>query len=190
MGDRKHNRRTVFVICDNCGKEFEKVASEVTRNALKNRHNYCSKECSIKGAAKTRTGLKRGPATGKALEHIHEICNNRRDEYTPFRYTYRTIKARYKDVDVTINDLVEQWEKQRGVCPYTGFQLVLPENGNINKIDFFHRASLDRIDSSKGYVVGNIQYISTPINLMKQSQSDESVRKFLREISEYTSKLT
>ena len=88
-----------------------------------------------------------------------------------------------------MEDLKETWEKQNGVCPYTGFKLILPENSNLNEIDFFHRASLDRIDSSLGYIKGNIQFISTPINLMKQTQSDANAKQFLKEISSYTSKL-
>lgn len=183
--DRKHNRKTVMVKCDCCGKMFEKVESEVKRNAEKGRHNYCSRECTGKGLSSVRTGKKRGPATGKALEHLKEIQGNRRDPYTPFRYTYRCIMRRYQEVNVTIDDLVEQWEKQSGICPYTGYKLILPENGNVGKIDFFHRASLDRIDSSKGYIKGNIQFVSTPINLMKQSQDDVAVKNFLKDIAKF-----
>jgi hypothetical protein len=43
--------------------------------------------------------------------------------------------------------------------------------------------SLDRIDSSKPYEVGNIQFISTPINYMKNSMSDEQTKTYLRVIS-------
>lgn len=186
--DRKFNRKTLFVTCDYCGKVFEKVASEVKRNLEKGRHNYCSRECAGKATTNRQTGKKRGPADEKLLEHLKEIQGNRRDEYTPYRYTFKCIKQRFQDVDVELSDLMEQWNKQNGICPYTGIKLILPEHGNIKDVDFFHRASLDRIDSSYGYIKGNIQFISTPINLMKQSQTDESVKKFLKEISEFTSK--
>lgn len=187
--DRKRNRKTVTVVCANCKKTFEKVKSEVVRNAKKGRNNYCSRECAVKGAVKTRTGVKRGIATDEQKNHLLEICGNRRDEYTPYRYTFRTIKARYKEVDITIDDLIEVWKNQNGKCPYTGYDLILPENGNLKKIDIFHRASLDRIDSSKGYVKGNIQFVSTPINYLKSDKTDEEVRKFLKDISEYTMSL-
>lgn len=181
--DRKLGRKTVFVTCDCCGKVFEKVESEVKRNTEKGRHNYCSRECVGKATTNRQTGRKRGPASGSALEHLKNICGNKRDKLTPYRYTYRCIKKRFQDVDITIDDLAEQWEKQNGICPYSGFKLILPENGNVKNIDFFHRASLDRIDSSKGYVKGNIQFVSTPINLMKQSRSDEEIKNFLMEIA-------
>ena len=180
--DRNRNRKTVTVVCANCKKTFEKVKSEVVRSAKKGRNNYCSRECAVKGAVKTRTGVKRGIATDEQKNHLLEICGNRRDEYTPYRYTFRTIKARYKEVDITIDDLIEVWKNQNGKCPYTGYDLILPENGNLKKIDIFHRASLDRIDSSKGYVKGNIQFVSTPINYLKSDKTDEEVRKFLKDI--------
>lgn len=185
---KNYGRKVVKVICDNCGCEFEKPQSEFTRNIKLGRKNYCSRKCAGEATAKRQTGKKR-KLTEKLLEHLQEICDNKRDEYTPYRYTYGCVKKRFKEVDIEIEDLVEQWEKQDGICPYTGFKLVLPEYGNLKDIDFFHRASLDRIDSTKGYVRGNIQFVSTPINLMKQSQSDESIRKFLKDISDFTSKL-
>lgn len=185
---KNYGRKTIKVVCDNCGCEFEKPLSEFTRNTKLGRHNYCSRKCAGEATAKRQNGKKRGPATGKSLEHLKEICGNRRDEYTPYRYTYRCVMRRFQDVDIEVDDLVEQWNKQNGICPYTGLSLILPENGNIKNIDFFHRASLDRIDSEKGYVKGNIQFVSTPINLMKQTQSDADVKKFLKEISDFTSK--
>ena len=183
------NRKLGTVKCDNCGKEFQKPQSEINRNAKLGRNNYCCRACSAEGARNTRLNLPYKPASEKMLEHLKDICGNHRDDYTPFRYSLRCAKRRFKDVNVTLEDLKETWEKQNGVCPYTGFKLILPENSNVNEIDFFHRASLDRIDSSLGYIKGNIQFISTPINLMKQTQSDASVKQFLKEISSYTSKL-
>lgn len=187
----KHNfnRKLGTVKCDNCGKEFQKPQSEINRSIKLGRNNYCCRECSIEGARKTRANLPHKPASNKLLEHLKHICGNQRDAYTPFRYSLRCAKRRFKDVNVTLDDLKDVWEKQNGICPYTGIKLILPEDSNINQIDFFHRASLDRIDSEKGYVKGNIQFISTPINLMKQSQTDLDVKNFLKEISNYTSNL-
>lgn len=189
MTPRKQTRKLGTVVCDYCGKEFQKPQSEINRNLKKGRKNYCSRECSAKGAGKTRSELPYKPASESMLKHIKEMSKNHRDDYTPFRYIYRCINRRFKETDLTLEDLKELWEKQGGVCPYTGFRLILPENSNIHSIDFFHRASLDRIDSSIGYIKGNVQFVSTPINLMKNSQTDYNVKKFLKEISSYTANL-
>lgn len=189
MDKYKNQGKLVKVICDNCGKEFERPLKEVKRIQSKGRHIYCCRGCVSKGLSKIRNGVSKGPASEKMLEHIKKICGNRNDEYTPFRYSLNCAKRRFKDVNITLDDLKEVWERQNGICPYTGYKLILPEYSNVNKIDFFHRASLDRIDSSKGYIKGNVQFISTPINLMKQSQTDLDVKHFLKEISNYTSNL-
>lgn len=61
------------------------------------------------------------------------------------------------------------------MCPYTKLKLVLPSQDNKD-IPFGHLASLDRIDSSKGYIEGNVQFVSTPINYMKNTMSDSETR--------------
>lgn len=99
------------------------------------------------------------------------------------RYSLRCAKRRHKGCTLTLEDLQEQWELQQGVCPYTKLKLTLPEDGNVATLDVSIRASLDRIDSSKPYEVGNIQFISTPINYMKNSMSDEQTKTYLRVIS-------
>lgn len=189
MQPRNYKRKLITVVCDNCGKEFLRAESEVKRILSKGRHMYCCRECVSEGTSKIRKEMEHKPASDKLLEHLKHICGSRRDEYTPFRYTYNCVKRRFKDNEITLNDLKETWEKQKGICPYTGLKLILPESSNVNEIDFFRRASLDRIDSSIGYVNGNIQFVSTPINLMKSTKSDLEVKKFLKEISNYTSKL-
>lgn len=66
---------------------------------------------------------------------------------------------------------------------------VSTESWLLRRLYFFHRASLDRIDSSLGYVKGNIQFVPTPINLMKTTKSDKEIRLFLKDISKFTSSL-
>lgn len=44
---------------------------------------------------------------------------------------------------------------------------------------------LDRIDNTKGYIVGNVQWVALGINYMKLSKTDEDVHKLLRLVLEY-----
>ena len=48
-------------------------------------------------------------------------------------------------------------------CALTGFPI---QAMNIN-----NNASLDRIDSSRGYVEGNLQWVLAEVNMMKQHYS-------------------
>jgi hypothetical protein len=45
-------------------------------------------------------------------------------------------------------------------------------------------ASLDRIDSSKGYVKGNVQFVSAILNYAKLDMKEEEFREGLREMFE------
>lgn len=58
------------------------------------------------------------------------------------------------------------------LCPYFGEPLTF----GFGKSPM--QASLDRIDSSKGYVIGNVQVISYMANLMKSSATVDQLIKF------------
>ena len=79
---------------------------------------------------------------------------------------------------------------QKGLCAYTRRPLILPtvpvkcgRNFTFAKgINMAYAASLDRIDSSQGYVPGNVQFICRFINLGKQDLTDAQVREFIADV--------
>ena len=73
--------------------------------------------------------------------------------------------TKMKEVSVTIEDLDDAWERQEGLCALSGVKLNLQKNGR--------NASVDRIDSDKGYIKGNIQWVHKYINKMKQDLPDD-----------------
>ena len=84
--------------------------------------------------------------------------------------------------NLTLEDIKNQWDEQNGICPYTNFNLKLYKPKET--CEYHLRASLDRIDSSKGYVKGNIEFISLPINYLKSDQlSKNEVFELLTRIS-------
>ena len=72
----------------------------------------------------------------------------------------------------------EQWEKQNGICEFSGINLILSSYKKIDK-SLIYAASLDRIDSSKGYIKGNIRWVSRSINYMKNTMSDDMVNELI-----------
>lgn len=179
------NRRLVTFICDNCGCEAQKPQSEYNRNIKLGRKNFCCRKCAFEYGQRLH---KDDPLTDKQiqnLQQIREYAGNRRDEWTPYRYSLRNARKRFKEFNLTLEDLKQVWEQQKGICPYTGLKLELPTYSKCKNI--WYRASLDRIDSTKGYVVGNVQFISTPINFMKSTMSDLETKQYLKLISSYTS---
>lgn len=73
---------------------------------------------------------------------------------------------------VSIEYLWQLFEKQQGKCALSGINIEFKKFGY--KIDRkTQTASLDRIDSSKGYIEGNVQWVHKRINRMKGNMTDE-----------------
>jgi hypothetical protein len=89
-----------------------------------------------------------------------------------FNTLCRNAEIRRKDisVDLTIEDLQEVYEEQGGLCFYTKLPL------SFTKCDIKGTASVDRIDSNKGYTRDNIHFVHKDINRMK---SDLTESRFL-----------
>lgn len=174
MKKYKQHRKLITCICDCCGKAFEKPLSEYKRNISLKRSNYCSRSCS--GKACNKNSKNKGNPNSL-------IANNRKDIYTPFRYYYRNAKRRYCEFDLTLEYLKELWESQKGICPYSGVKLNLSTYTGL-KNNPIYSASLDRIDSSKGYVKGNVQYVSICMNYMKCQLTHEQTIKLCQLIAD------
>ena len=170
-------RKLVSCVCNFCGNTFDKPKSESDRNAKFNRPNYCNRTCSGK------SNLKNIKNNIKYDISIHS--GNKKDEYSDFKYHYRNIKKRNKDIEISIEDLKIVWDDQNGVCPFSGIKLEL--NRPKNRI---YSASLDRIDSSKGYIKNNIRWVSRPINLMKNDMLDSEVWELCENIKTFLMKKT
>lgn len=166
---KNKGRKLGTCCCNNCGIEFQKPQSEINRNKKLGRQNFCSRTC---------VGLNNVKNFGDRRNNydISKHSGWRKDEFTKFRYHFRNIKSRNKEIDITIEDLRNVWEKQNGFCPYLGIKLTLNSYGKIKK-DPITSASVDRIDSSKGYVKGNVQWISRSVNFMKSDMTENELLK-------------
>ena len=171
MDMKKTKYKMGLTICKNCSKEFEKPLTEIRRNEKLSRPNFCSRTCVGKNNSKN-FGDRRNNYD------ISQHSNNQLDGYTKFRYHYRNIMKRNQEVNITIEDLKNQWDEQNGVCVFSGVKLELSSYTKIEKDPIFS-ASLDRIDSSKGYITGNIRWVSRTVNWMKNNMMDENVWKFI-----------
>lgn len=75
-------------------------------------------------------------------------------------------KTRKIEFNITPLDAWNLWLKQKGFCAITKIALTLPAKAREQSKA---TASLDRINSSKGYTIDNIQWIHKDINMMKNS---------------------
>lgn len=160
----------VEVNCDNCGKSFLRASREVKRSLKKGRKSFCSRTC----VGKNNTG-NFGENLNRSTEHLKGYTTA--DEFTGFRWHLRKANQRNHECDLTLEYLKELFEAQEGKCKYTKVKLNHPKYRCKN--NHIYTASLDRIDSTKGYVKGNVQFISIAMNHMKSSMSESETYKLL-----------
>lgn len=74
----------------------------------------------------------------------------------------RGAKRREIEFAITMSDIIIQMIRQNGICSLSGRKINLADK----------TASLDRINSDLGYVLGNIQWVHKMINTMKMHFSE------------------
>lgn len=169
----------IKVKCYECENEFDKSLAEYNRSKKINRPHFCSRSCSTIHRNKNLPS----ETYQKKCYKIKNHADNRRDEYSPFRAylgKYRFSNIRHKN-ELDVEYLKKLWESQNGVCPYTGLKMLLPQT-SADKICSPKKASLDRIDSTKEYVKGNVEFVCMAINLAKNKFSKKDTLEFLNEI--------
>jgi len=84
--------------------------------------------------------------------------------YNIIKGSLRVRTSRNKlEVNITKEYIYNLFLEQEGKCKLSGLPITLPKRWRERKFT----ASLDRIDSSKGYVVGNVQWVHKHVNVMK-----------------------
>ena len=87
-----------------------------------------------------------------------------------FAHKYKTgAEIRGLEFSVSFDDLADLLIDQDFQCALSGEPLDTMEVSN--------NASLDRIDSSLGYIEGNVQWVTSQVNMMKQAYSQEEFIK-------------
>lgn len=75
-------------------------------------------------------------------------------------------KDRNLEFSITIEDAWNQFVGQNKQCALTKLPLLLAPVRRLSKMGF-QTASLDRINSQKGYIIDNIQWVHKDVNVMK-----------------------
>jgi hypothetical protein len=96
---------------------------------------------------------------------------------------YRIQKSALKrqiDFVISIDEAWELFEKQNRKCALTQIPLTFQKS----TVEFDGTASLDRIDSTKGYVAGNVQWVHKEVNLMKNQLTQERFVELCQKVAE------
>lgn len=104
-----------------------------------------------------------------------------------FGYIKDGAAFRNLEFNITIESIWSLFLKQQGKCALSGFELAF---ANSTKTKKNRTASLDRIDSTKGYNEDNVQWIHKDINMMKQELNQDKFLKLCRLVIDKNNNIT
>lgn len=114
--------------------------------------------------------------------HIENMSNIRTENgqvgeltKTEFTRLKKSADKRGYEFNVSIEYLWKLFENQNKICAITG-----------DIINDFKGASLDRIDSSKGYIEGNVQWTTYQANVSKHVMTMTQLYEFCKKVLDYT----
>jgi hypothetical protein len=93
-------------------------------------------------------------------------------------------RRRSIEFDLTVEGVWQKFLEQEGRCALTGEKLFFSSSST----SWDGTASLDRIDSSKGYFLGNVQWVDKAVNKAKQDLSDEEFVELCCRVVKYNRK--
>lgn len=161
-----YKRPTSAVVCNDCGKEFKKENRAINQTIKRNGGlHYCSKVCAGKGNAKVQY-----------------------KDITPFNSMFSVIKRRCIQKNLEFDLDMEYlkhlyYEVQKERCAISNVEMKLPIRRRNNYEDKnIYAASIDRIDNSKGYTKGNIQFTVLGVNYMRNTFLTEDAQTLIKDI--------
>ena len=146
--ERKSGGIRYKCLCD-CGNTHEVFATHLRRGLIT--HCGCSR---VKGAKHHQwSGV--GEISGEFWwSHVVRNANGSK---------LNNRERKPKELTLTIQEAWNLFLNQNRKCALSGIELTFPSKWK----DKSWTASLDRIDSSKGYVLGNVQWVHKDVNIMK-----------------------
>lgn len=182
---RKNNRNCYKCQC-NCGNIIKKTSQELFYEM----NTQCV--CTIKNKDiqniindyKNYTTLKElGKKYNLSPKKIHKILTvnkikirdgaSKKEYNIPGRLWRQCIygaQQRNLDFSITKEYISSLLISQNYKCALSGVKIKFPIRGEKRSAI---TASLDRIDSSKGYIVGNVQWVHKRVNIMKMNMTDD-----------------
>jgi hypothetical protein len=171
-------------VCRSCKKDYRNVSVEEKYNIYKNADNkWCSK-CSGCGVEQPYTrrnhaieSEKEDRQCRKCTQSAKKFSNNQ--HVGPKQRLYnkfsKSAKARRLEWDL---DLDTMFNNYGGKCALTGWE-INTEYGNCT-------ASLDRIDSNKGYTKDNVQWVHSMVNMSKNKLAQDKFMKVCKAVANKT----
>jgi hypothetical protein len=153
------SRRTLWACKCDCGKEFKSTIYDFIRGHKKSCGCYLY-------------------ATGANSPQWRGFGDISKNDWTGLK---RGAKDRNLIFNISIEYAWELFKQQNNKCSLSD---ILLEFSTVSK-EHEQTASLDRIDSSQGYIRGNVQWVHKHINVMKQDMSDDTFIWWCKKVASF-----
>lgn len=100
-----------------------------------------------------------------------------------FSNMIRAAKDRELEFTLTKEYITELYLEQNGKCAISKLDIIFAPTSKEH-LQCGSTASLDRIDSSKGYIIGNVQWVHKRINFMKSDMTQSEFVAFCKAVAE------
>lgn len=92
--------------------------------------------------------------------------------------------------DVSIDDWMAQYEKQKGFCALSGIEMTWEYSADgdsefYTSVKYPYNISPDRIDSNRGYTKDNLQFVCNRVNAMKNNMPMDQFIDFCKKVVDF-----
>lgn len=136
------------------------------------RQKFCCSKCRASYGFKNKTEEQKERYKQSSIISFKKRRSERPEAHIYFRVK-TSAKKRGLPFDLELDDIeIPEY------CPLLNIKLEYTSSGKAK----YNTPSVDRIDSSKGYVKGNVWVISNKANIMKQDVSIEMLKTFCKNV--------
>jgi len=174
------------------GDKFEYwTVTDNTLIEIKNRHYgvLCKCKCGVESVVRV-SALQSGKSKGcqcRAFDKMREIRTYVGEISDTFwSRIIKSAKLRNYKFEITKEYVWELFLRQKNKCALSGLDIKIERSINRKKGCSNITASLDRIDSTKGYIEGNVQWVHKDVNYIKQDLSEEYFKELCQSITNKT----
>ncbi len=104
-----------------------------------------------------------------------------RDLYS--KHKSATVKKAKHEWTITVEDVIACWDFQKGRCALSGVYMTHHHDRGERK-EF--NASIDRIRSTEGYTIDNIQLVCARVNIIKNNLDEASLYWWVKNIYDFS----
>ena len=187
IGNYVEHKRHWILKCQDCGYEKSWPGTDIRRGFLGEKCDGCrekrstatTKECSDCKKVLPKSDYYANKDHYDLLAVCCKVCSKKRRKVIIEMISGAKKRAKKKGISFNLTGefLKELNTKQQGKCVYTGLSLdwdyCSQGEHRYIKGQNAYRASLDRIDSSKGYTQDNVQLVVYIVNMIKNAFTEK-----------------